>query len=373
MRQVTVARDPFVPANLIVDEEHAYWVSRDETPHGTSRSRIMRARKDGSELTILAEGVNIESLAADSAYLYGTDRGAPRHEETECDRFEVWDATCRTVEPGVTVCDDTLLPPPESEVRKRRGARTAASGSVLRVAKHGGGAVALARHRDEPGAIGVVGGRVYWLENRARDPRRPWPCGEIMTLDATAGGLPRPETERSHSRDRDRFIGPAIQLAVSAGGPEADDAATWFALGDRQNIAYRERHCPQGPPCGGPSAIAAGEGRVVVAWEGKLSIQIPVYSSYMELAIPTATPTGIAVDDRYVYWVVDHLPQRAVAPDDLIVPVTDRGELWRVAHGGGAPERLAEGLDGPRDVALDGDHVYWIESRARTIVRVDKP
>jgi hypothetical protein len=62
-----------------------------------------------------------------------------------------------------------------------------------------------------------------------------------------------------------------------------------------------------------------------------------------------------------VYWVVED-PEQPY-----------RGELWRIAIAGGAPQRLAEGLAGPRDVVVDRRHIYWIEARTRTIQRIAKP
>jgi hypothetical protein len=77
-------------------------------------------------------------------------------------------------------------------------------------------------------------------------------------------------------------------------------------------------------------------------------------------AVVVATPfnpLAIALDDDHVYYT------EGVSP---------AGSIWRVAKAGGAPELVADDVDGPYDLAVDGDHVYCTEMNRGRIVRYVK-
>lgn len=70
-----------------------------------------------------------------------------------------------------------------------------------------------------------------------------------------------------------------------------------------------------------------------------------------------ATPYGIAADQSGVYWA------------DF-----DTGEIWMLASGATAPQRLAADQFNPRDLAVDRDAVYWTnDSIYSAISKVAKP
>lgn len=68
----------------------------------------------------------------------------------------------------------------------------------------------------------------------------------------------------------------------------------------------------------------------------------------------------LAVDDSHVYWVMGNLGV---------------GEVRRVPKAGGASQVLADTADGlnfPREISLDANHVYWTEDYAAQVRRVAK-
>ncbi len=72
---------------------------------------------------------------------------------------------------------------------------------------------------------------------------------------------------------------------------------------------------------------------------------------------------GIAVDDAYVYWVVN-----GAEPDvGTVMKVSIDG-----APDGGAPVTLASGLATPRSIAIDATSVYWTNEEHPGAERQDR-
>ena len=71
------------------------------------------------------------------------------------------------------------------------------------------------------------------------------------------------------------------------------------------------------------------------------------------LATGLVSPTGIAVDDTYVYWL------------DFCV-LTPPGDVMKVSLGGGTPVTLATSTGGgtPTRIAIDANNVYWTDGNA---------
>lgn len=345
-----VALDPFSPSHLIVDDGFVYWISQDGQRVGIRPSQVMRAPKGGGAVTTLAEGQQIRSLVADDANLYWTELG-------ELDL--TW--------PGA--------------VHK---------GAVRRVSKHGGRAFTLAARRDSPGDIAAGAGHVYWLESdHDFDPMEGIEIGAVMTIDSSGAGRPRrldasaelglawllrldpsrlfvaEDTSRiamqREARARrlphppskpDLYRGAAIRGYALRAGKRAGKVDPFYMSYDASE------RCVQGAPCGGITSMAASGGRVVWGSAGVIMASPVDGGASVMLAISPGLPTGIAIDDRYVYWGVHS---------------RGRGQVLRVALGGGTAEVLADGLDWLSGVAVDRDHVYWAEPGAGKIVRIPKP
>jgi hypothetical protein len=340
-----VALDPLGSANLIVDDGFVYWTNWDNHERiGTGPSHVMRARKAGGEVTILAEGRDIIALAADDANLYWTERGGISG-------------------PGAAV--------PMSAAR--------------RVSKRGGSVLTLATRRDTAGGIAVGAGQVYWLEYR--DPRHGPRVVAIMMIDPSGAGGPR-ELDASKavrgamslSLDRSRLFvslddAPTPEEEAHLPHPPRQSSReSRFAsirsynfptdTGGRNQVFYTYSRGRQveGAPDGPITAVATGGGRVVWVGNDVISAAPAEGGEPVTLAVSPRPPTGIALDDRYVYWAVNLDEQRR-----------GQGALLRVAIGGGAAEVLLDGLDWPYSVAVDRDHVYWAEYPTGKIVRIPKP
>ena len=75
----------------------------------------------------------------------------------------------------------------------------------------------------------------------------------------------------------------------------------------------------------------------------------------LELAINQGSPSHLAVDGTHVYW------SNSAA-----------GTINRVQKGGGVVEERAVGQATPTSLVIDDTHVYWINSTAGQIMRTDK-
>jgi hypothetical protein len=329
-----LAMDPLGPANAIVDDEFVYWVSRNENNLGNKKSRVMRASKTGGAATTLVEAGWIESLAVDEAGVYWTER--------------------------------------ERDFKRHDGA-------VRRVSKQGGRPSTLAARRDAPGAITAGSGLVYWLENR--DSGKYGHQGRaIMTARTT--GAPRArqlnatvfvdawrvwlDHERLYfsanhgltSQEEDLLIHPPPRPSAMSG------RMGFYELEDGRVVAqpYDPNLCAGNVPCGAVTAATSGGGRTV--WgitSGAIVTIAPSTDKPIVLAHGPEQPTGIALDDRHVYWV---------AVVDKYNP--QKGQLLRVPLDGGAVEVLASGLVWPWGIALDRDHIYWAEWLSGKVARIAK-
>lgn len=340
-----VALDPLGSAHLLVDDGFVYWTNWDNSDHvGTGPSQVMRARKAGGEVTRLAEGRDIIGLVADDANLYWIERGG----------------------------------------FARAGAAVPTS-AVRRVSKRGGSALTLATRRDTAADIAVGPGQVYWLEYRdtIHDPR----SAAIMTIDPSGAGQPRQldagdavrgatllGLDRSHlfvSRDDTRTADEEARLPHTPSpdqrGYRMVSIRTYDLLAGtvtpyQMYYAYAAGRSLNDSPNGSITAMVAGSGRVVWAANRNISATPVAGGESVTLAVSPDRPTGIAIDDRHVYWAVNLDEQRR-----------GQGALLRVAIGGGAAEVLLDGLDWPYSVAVDRDHVYWAEYPTGKIVRIPKP
>jgi hypothetical protein len=108
------------------------------------------------------------------------------------------------------------------------------------------------------------------------------------------------------------------------------------------------------------AGLAVRSGFIYWAQQGDRSVvRAPVVVGAPQVvAHPAGRPMGLAVDDNYLYWVEDS--QR----------------IMRAPLNSGPPPELIFQADAPfgdSDVAVDGDFVFWSESKTGLIRRLAKP
>jgi len=151
--------------------------------------------------------------------------------------------------------------------------------------------------------VQLAGGAVVYGENGLQDVKGVWTVPR-------GGGIPVQLVSR-----------PARRIAV-------DDAYAYF-------VQYYDGEVRRVPLTGGPDALVAS-------------------------TAPLQTgPGDIAVDDRYVYWVVAK-------------PAAEGGSVRRAPKAGGPAESLVGEIDVPRGIVVDAAAVYWTEERAGTVRKLAK-
>ncbi len=201
---------------------------------------------------------------------------------------------------------------------------------------------------------------VYWVDQVSGKVRRK-PKGNIGAIDDVATGE----------------IGPAA-VAVDR---IIDECPYWVNQGQTGQSNGAVRHLGVG---GVPADLSTGEAEPVALAIDPDSSCTPTGSVYYVdsangevkkvpkagpgpgqiLAMGQSNPSAIAVDDSYVYWA------NRVA----------NGGVYRIKKDGSetTPTPVAEGLDYPAGLALDGEQIYLTESANATaqsgrILRVRKP
>lgn len=121
---------------------------------------------------------------------------------------------------------------------------------------------------------------------------------------------------------------PSIALGVLA----KDQGTSYGITSDGATIYWTNRgdgrvmRAPADPNAGGPAQVAAGQ----------------------------SSPSGVAVDERYVYWV------------------NQAGTLMRADKEGRDPRTLAVGPAGAEAITLDATSIYWVTAGAGTVMRIGK-
>jgi hypothetical protein len=240
----------------------------------------------------------------------------------------------------------------------------AAPGTIGRVSTSGRGLQTLAADEDSPVALAVDATHVYWLS--------------FGNFEGTSAALRRVE----------RAGGEPETLAAATGHPHtlALDAAHVYWSDDAGL-----RRLPKSG--GAPEVVAAVRSVVAIALDGThvylkegygrgAISRIPRTGGALERLAEDQGADSLAQDGEALYWTsagqvlrlakagggpVALAATRAEAPWNGAVAVDKRHVYWldtdgvnRVPLAGGEPERLADGQDAPRALALGDGAAFWV-------------
>lgn len=212
-------------------------------------------------------------------------------------------------------------------------------GSVMKVPKTGGAAVALATAQGAPFDLALFEGALYW-NNAARaapDANGNVPGAGILKIPVTGGPPAVLVQGRSPLRlavTSDGIFwtnqdGTVMRAGLDGSNPRVlasgqrpldlavDSASVYWTNGYQAHDPAEPRAIQKVPIAGGPiTTIAARESQ----------------------------PTAIAVDSAFVYWS------------------TQGGSIRKAPLNGGPAVTLATGQDQPSDLLVDAGSVYWVNS-----------
>jgi hypothetical protein len=211
------------------------------------------------------------------------------------------------------------------------------------------GTAAIATNRTAPGALIVLGERVYWAEGQSGGPSggsiewAPVTGGDASVLQQLTGDdIPR------------TFDGDEGALAWTTEDPALGNAAT------AQVVSV-----PLPLPFGVSHRIAQGAAGIALTYEGlvysgptSLTLAV-VYADGTQHTLQTIPVQGwvqtIAANDGDVYYVdpTTHALMKTSVDDDA-----------------GTTRRLAEGIDPDSAMRADGTCVYWIDASAQAVMMV---
>lgn len=212
------------------------------------------------------------------------------------------------------------------------------SGEILSLPLSGAASpTKLADKQSDPGDIAIDDSFVYWTNFSAG--------GAVTRVgkDGAAGGLK--------------------QVAAGTGpwGVTVDDTYVWFTNSDgsiRQVV--KSGGSPTSPisvPGSNPKSITSDDTELF--WteldSGKVmkAPKVDPNSNKQEMAIDQVKPSSVVVDANFIYWVAtgSYAQAQCSAAD---------GKVMKVAKTGGTPITLVSGQACPTDLAVDGEHVYFV-------------
>jgi hypothetical protein len=260
--------------------------------------------------------------------------------------------------------------------------------------------VKLATKQNNPAALAVAGGRVFWSVDTGSG-------GAIQRFDGAIQSVVANQQESitGVAADTTRMywteptiVGWAYVDGTKQAAQPADSGAVALAIDDA-NVYWTSPTSVAWIPKGGgslgllatqqssPAGITAGGGFVYWANQGMVgsiarAAAPPAPPAVETLAQDPSGPLRIAVDARYVYWTnarsqllfhanasttpasgtVLASGANGVAADGQNVYWTDSkdGIVWRAPAGGGQAVILAGNQDTPTQIAVDDAWVYWI-------------
>ncbi len=223
-------------------------------------------------------------------------------------------------------------------------------GLVGRIGKDGKGPTELTSGRFEPGDVGVLGKDVYWVMVRRRDE----------TLVRLPVGTDAPSVVAHGSFAPGSLVVQAghaywTDPGAGAGGPAVMTVSLGLGAGPHEEP---RRMAPADAATSiRPVRLAADADAVY--WTdtggseaGGAVMKVPLAGGApIKLAQGLAGPRGIAVSGGFVYWV-----EKGTGATNF-----HDGALRKVSSSGGAPETLAGGLVAPDRLAVSDAHVCWSE------------
>lgn len=300
-----VERQPY-PSAIAVDSEYVYWTC-------AAAGVVRRATKRGDNPITLAEDLGCPlSLALDDASVFV----AICEEDGAILRLPKRGGELSVIAPGQVF--PACLALDERRIYWTTLGDDRDNGQVLRVNKGGGDFAVLAEGQAAPDGIGVDATAAYWL---TRD--------DYVCMSPMAGGA-AVVLHHPHEIVEERL------LMGEELGPELSVPQSGMVL------AHRDTN----PPA--VRRLALDEG--MVYWHAASGVIAAVSSrdagrpaaSPLLLAIDVHTPSDVAVDREWVYWI-DHR----------------EGRVMRVARAGGRPRVFAEHEPGAIAIAVDEEMVYW--------------
>jgi hypothetical protein len=238
----------------------------------------------------------------------------------------------------------------------------ASSGSVMRVAKTGGGVTTLVQNEPQPYALALDATNVYFTDSGSSVKKVPLggaPSSTVIATQSAYGLALSGSTLLVGSGDLEAIPTSGGSLTLLATGQNQPRAVT----ADASNVYWITTSgvVASVPITGGtmPTTLTSGQsgysGIAVdasnVYWTNSAKgtiVSVPIGGGgFTTLATGQTSASGIAVAGGYVYWTTN----------------TSAGTVMKLpVGGGGTPIAIATGQNYPLGVAVDDTYVYWTDS-----------